>query len=171
VPLPQRAGRRDFERVRVALFRGRAEGEPVRTTIAPLVDGSARFGGIEPGRWTLWIDPMRDFAPLVIEDVEIAEGVNELEPARFEAGSSIRVRVKVAEGQAAPRVFLSARSQSSPSYVRSANSGKSGDPVVSGFGAGSFAVSVQSVMGNRVEPRTVELDGRTELVIDFDPNG
>jgi hypothetical protein len=169
VALAQPADTKPLRFVRVGAYRGPARGEPVQWIHAPIANGVARFGGLERGRWTLWLDPVNTFAPLVIEDVEVGAGVAELPARELARGASIRVRVLVPADQSTPRIYVHASAIDAPSYYRSVNSRGEALVVLGGLGAGRFKVGLSAVMGQRRQvDHEVDLDGRSELVLDLD---
>lgn len=171
LPVPQLA-RREAERgpfVRIAVYRGSVNEEPVAWIRAPIVDGVARFRGLEPGKWTLWIDPIADFAPLVLTDVEIGPGSTSLEPAIFARGSSVRVKVLVNDGEATPSISITAQATREPRSHRWLNSRGEADPVLPGLGAGEYEVRAQVMLmvETRLTRRLV-LDGTTDVELTLD---
>ena len=134
---------------------------------AAIVDGVARFA-VPRGTWTLWIDAGEDFAPLELRDVAV-DDVTLLEPATFEPGSAVRVRLLVSPGEAAPRIYVSASHEGLPASFRSRNSRGETEVVLAGLGPGRFRVAAMATMAKqRLPEREVELDGRSELTLDFD---
>jgi hypothetical protein len=153
--------------LRIGRYSGDAIGEPLEWRNAPVVDGGARFA-VPHGTWTLWIDAGEGFAPLELHNVSV-DGVTVLEPAVFERGSAVRVRVPVVPDQAAPRIFVSAMKVGAPAYFRSLNSDGENEVVLAGLGPGRFQLSLSTVMPFQAPTRReIELDGRSELVLDFD---
>ena len=167
LPVPQLASGSHVRSLRIGRYSEDESGEPIEWRNAPIADGVARFA-VPRGAWTLWIDAGRDFAPLVLRDV-VVEGVAMLAPAAFERGSAVRVRLLVAAGQAAPRVYVSAFHLGAPAYHRALNSGGESEVMLAGLAPGRFRVSASAIMGRRTIPeRDVELDGGSDLALDFD---
>ena len=97
VPLaPELAEVAGYGSLPVRLFRGPPTGEGVYLARAPVADGRLRFGGYPPGRYTVWIDPEREYAPVIYPDVELGGGETLLPAAAAHEGAKIRVRLKVA---------------------------------------------------------------------------
>ncbi|MBI5431819.1 MAG: sigma-70 family RNA polymerase sigma factor [Planctomycetes bacterium] len=171
LPVPQLAGcesdRGPF--VRIAVYRGSVNDEPVAWIRAPVVDGVARFRGLEAGTWTLWIDPIEDFAPLILTNVEIGSGSTSLEPATFARGSSVRVKVLVNDCEAAPSISITAHATGEPRSTRWLNSRGEAEPVLPGLGVGEYDVraGVMLQVESRVTRRLV-LDGTTDVELTLD---
>ncbi len=167
LPVPQLASSHHERSLRIGRYSGEARGEPIEWRNAPIIDGIARFATLR-GTWTLWIDAGESFAPLVLRNVA-AEGVTTLASAAFDRGSAVRVRLIVDGGEAAPRISVSALHTGVPAYFRRLNSGGESEVVLAGLGPGSFRVSASSITGSRTIPeRELELDGRSEIALDFD---
>jgi len=170
-PVPKGAGR-DWQQtgIRIALFRGAASGTPAAEFFAPIEDGIARFGGFEPGTWTLWIDPRSEYAPVTLEGIELHAGAQELSSIEFRKGSSIRVRVLVPEGTNAPRILLGGRPEGDgPLYQRYLNSNGESEVVLPGFGPGTFRVWYRSMNeAGEMHDEIVALDGEHDLTFDLD---
>lgn len=169
VPAPQLAARKYFQAARVFLYASAAEGEPAMRCEAPLVDGALRFGGIRPGRWTIWIDPGGELAPRTLEGVELGAGINTLGAIEFSRGSTLRMKLQVAEGASPPRIYAYAEHVGPPSYDRQINS--KGEAVVelAGLGPGKFEVRFDSIMQSRGgTKRSIECDGIHDVELDVD---
>ncbi len=156
--------------VRLAAFPATSESAAPRWIYAQTVDGVARTAELEPGAWKLWIDVAAHLAPLVLERVELDDGVTALEPLSFSTGSSLRVKVRVEEGQSPPRIYVSATSLGEPKYWRDINSNGEAEVVLSGLSAGRYSVNVSLISGGpRSAPREIEVDGLNEVALDFAP--
>jgi hypothetical protein len=153
--------------LRVARYAGEPAGEPLELRTAPVEDGIARC--VAPrGRWTLWIDPGSDVAPLLLRDVEV-DGRTELPPVVFEPGSSVRVRLLLPAGQDPPRIALVARSAAAPEYVRQLTSRGEREVVLSGLGPGRFRVSYATLASwGAGETREIDCDGTSEVALELD---
>ena len=158
-----------FKAARVAVYAGAAAGEPQTWVHAPLIDGVLRFTGVPTGRATLWIDPGREYAPLVLTDVSIAPGITDLGPVSFSRGSSFKVKLTVKEGEAAPRIYIFARRETAPALNRELNSNGSAEVILSGLEAGEYSVSYNSIMGQKAaEKRLMQFDGKTDVEVALD---
>jgi hypothetical protein len=167
--VPQLAALRRFTAARVGVYTDKVEGQPQVWLHAPLVDGALRFTGVPRGRATLWIDAARGFAPLVLADIEVAAGLTELGSAEFSKGSTLRVHLKVKEGQAAPRIYVSAKRAAEPALFRDHNSNGELDVLLSGLEAGKYTVTLSSIMANtRGSEQQIEFDGKSDVDIDMD---
>jgi RNA polymerase sigma-70 factor (ECF subfamily) len=169
IPLPASFVDSKPESLRVLQFAHEPSGKPIAWFNAPIIDGVARFSGVAPGKWTLWIDPEKTNAPLVLRDVEVDEGITRLEQPGFSMGSSIHVHMLVKEGQSVPRVYAVAASRHGPKYSRSINSDGEDVVTLSGLARGTFDFQVMLKLGAESRlVRTVELDGTTDLDVDLD---
>jgi len=159
---------------RVLVYHDAARTRLASEHVAELHDGRARFGGCTPGTYTLWIDVVHDFAPLILSDVVLGEGRTELETPQFTAGSAVRVVIRPQTGASAPRVFMSAFSDElgpdgKTLYNRQLNSRGEAEVVLAGLGAGSFQVRVGTLDIHELVPsRTITLDGTRDEVIEVD---
>ena len=156
--------------VRVARHADGADptGEPLAWHHAVVVEGVLRCA-LPAGRWNLWLDASGKLAPLVLRGVEIA-GVTELPAMSFGAGSSLRVRVQSPEGSDPPRIYVYAESLVAPFYHRSINSRGEAEVLLPGLGPGRFRVKMSVIMDHsRTPEQEVELDGESEVSLDFEP--
>jgi len=168
--VPQGAGRRERPYgVRVRLYEDGDLRRPyVAELFAPVEEGVARFGGFEPGRYTVWVDPETGYAPAVLHDVELDAGSSEL-AVPFSPGSAIRVQVLAKEGNAPPRIVLTGFREEEPSYHRHLNSRGEEEVVLEGFGPGLFRVRYFAmVSGGERHETTVSLDGATDALLVLD---
>lgn len=148
----------------VLLYRGRPEGPPA---VRLLASGEIRFGGFEPGTWTIWIDvPQR--APLVLRDVLLGEGVTDLGSAKPERGSILKLRFPAPSAGRGPSMSITAESMDEPRYVRRLTTTGEAEGVLSGLGPGRFKVSVVPTLeaGALPRERIIDADGRSEVVLD-----
>lgn len=152
--------------LRIYAYRGEPDGEPHAWFRAVVVDGVARFSGLERGTWTLWMDSRYAYAPFVLRGVEVGAGVTRVEP-QVTLGSSLRVRVLGGSGTATPHVYVSAHKTSEPTVLRDRNANGEELVVVTGIGAGSYTVRMSIGERHPVE-RTIEFDGTSDVEIDFD---
>lgn len=169
LPVPQLAERGRTTYVRVAAYHGAPSGEPVKWIHAPIVDGVARFGGLERGMWTLWIDPLNDFEPLVLSDVTVRDGSTVLPPANFVVGSSVRMRLLVRPGEALPSVHMRVESRTEPKFARQSDPNDETGIVVSGLAAGEYSLNVYvpSQLASR-GPKSVTVDGQSDVELTLD---
>jgi hypothetical protein len=169
IEVPQLVELRYVSAARVGLYDGPAKGEPRAWLHAPLVDGALRFTGVARGRATLWLDAGREYAPLVLSDVEIGEGLTDLGTAKFSRGSSLKIRQAVKEGQAAARIYVSAHCEQAPAYFRDLNSAGETVAVLSGLEAGTYSVSYGAIMGagKGARDRQIELDGVNDVELEM----
>ncbi|MBK7645349.1 MAG: hypothetical protein IPJ19_20315 [Planctomycetes bacterium] len=165
--VPQLAELPSLAAARVGLYEGPAKGEPRTWLHAPLVEGALRFTGVPRGRATLWIDAGREYAPLVLTDVEIGAGLTDLGTAEFSRGSSLRIRQSVKEGQAAARIYISAQREQAPALFRDLNSNGETTAVLSGLEAGTYRVSYGAIMDGKNSERQLEIDGVSDVELEL----
>ncbi len=167
IEVPQLVELRNLSAARVGYYDGPAKGEPRAWLHAPLVDGALRFTGVARGRASFWIDAGREYAPLVLTDVEIGEGLTDLGTAKFSRGSSLRIRQTVKEGQAAARIYVSARREQAPFLFRDHNSQGETIAVLSGLEAGFYSVSYGAIMEGKRSERQIEVDGVSDVELEL----
>ncbi len=156
--------------VRIRLFKGAVGPEPLRT-IRPVKDGDGyRFGGFEPGVYTLVIETGNAHVPVVKKNVTLGDGTTDLGAIDPKKGTTLRVRL--GRRDKATRLWVTAVRKDEPTYTRTGSSREpGGDAVCSGLGAGTYAVTVRSVgaigggAGVLFE-QNVSVDGRAERVIE-----
>lgn len=158
--------------VRLFRFGNGIGGAPDSVHFAPLHDGVLRVGGVPRGSCTLWLDPGSVFAPQIVRNVEIQEGVTRLGPVRFTVGSSVLLNVELPPGEEWDMAQYRIEHLGEPHYSRTGRGTVRGavSYPVSGFGPGRFRVSVEG-SGNgwptTAEPIEIELDGRTDKSLYF----
>lgn len=174
VPLglpPSRELRRWRTNVRVYAYGGTPIGAPEHRFHAPLVGDRARFSGLPPGNWNLWIDlgPEDTRAPLHLEGAVVAPGVTVLDVPAAPRGSTLRLRLVPPAGRPVPRVIARAVHASEPRYRRQAF-GES-EPVLelTGLGPGRFALELIGRGLDADFDPTFDVDGTSdrELVVRF----
>jgi hypothetical protein len=169
IATPQLAELANLVAARICAYSGTAADAAIRCE-APLVNGALRFGGLAPGRYKIWVDPGASFAPLTLDDAELKAGVNELGPVSFTRGSTLRLRLQIADGAAAPRMFASAESEGSPSYRRQMSSEGDGLVELSGLAAGKFKLQYGAIMRmTGWKSTTFECDGKTDVELTVEP--
>jgi hypothetical protein len=153
--------------IRIARYSGEPKATPLEWHYAPVADGVARCA-MPRGTWTLWVDPKAGFRPFVLRDVSI-EGVTEQPPVQLEAGSSVRVRIRVPEGQSFPRIAVFASRLDLPEYGRDLNSGGEEVAVLPGIGPGRFRLRFAPIMGGvEWSERELVLDGTCDVDLELD---
>jgi hypothetical protein len=156
--------------VSVRLFRGAVEGEPA-ASLTPLASdgGVLRAGGFAPGRYTIWI--RAGGASIVLPDVELHDGVNDLGELTPPKGAAIRVRLAVPAGQAPPALRVTVTRVAGTRDVLEATSKGDAEIVLDGLVAGRYEVVVRPASGRATEilRRTVDCDGTHDVVIDSSP--
>jgi len=160
IPLHAIAAELDLRSVRVYAYEGEPAGPATRVLHAPVVEGVARFCGLEAGNWTLWVDPGREYAPAILRDVAVSGWSTVLSEPAFERGSTLRIRLQVGEGASAPRIFVSAFRGAQPRVLRQIDS--DGEPLVllSGLPAGRYQTQLfRGIGAGPAEPDELVVDG------------
>jgi RNA polymerase sigma-70 factor (ECF subfamily) len=152
--------------LRVYAYAADPSGKPDHEFEAAVVEGIARFSGLPRGTWTLWIDPDRMYAPIILRNVKVGPGITKVE-AKPTRGSSIRVRV-LHEGKQVPRIYIFARRKGEPTLRRELNSAREELVTLSGFDAGTFEVRISAGMGGPLLEQTIELDGVRDVELELD---
>lgn len=153
---------------RVFLFRGSVGGTPAARIEADVLDGVVRFGGFEPGRYSVVIDAY-GLAPLFLENVVLTDGPTELGALRLGGGASVRVKVLVKDGQVAPGLDITARSKFEPDHWRQVHSRGDAEVVVRGLGKGAYKFTVMSLSNDKTYlTKTIESDGVGETTVTAD---
>lgn len=155
--------------VRVLLFQGEAA-DPVRETSVSVVDKGITVGGYAPGTYDIWLD-VPDAVPVLLTGVKLTDGHVDLGTIETRTGATVRVSILMKEGDAAPRIGLSAWYLGPRVYSRWTSSRGESVVTVGGLGPGSFRVMAngQSVGSLPGLDKTVESDGEgvIELTLDL----
>jgi hypothetical protein len=156
---------------RVLLYAGSPSGDPA-SEHAAVAEGEAHaFGGFPAGTWTLWIDPVADYAPAVVRGAALGEKDTDLGTVALSEGSRVRVKILVKEGTAVPRIYVWANREEAPKYGRGINSNGEDTVVVGGFGPGRFRITTSVNMGSpgmKSINEVRELDGTNDLELTLD---
>ena len=130
-----------------------------------------QFDGYPTGTYSLWFD-VPPWAPFVMADTELEEeGTQWLGRIDSLAGARLRIRIQVAEGQAVPRIEVTATCTGPPSYSRvgSLAAGGGDEVVVRGLGPGRFRVEIRKGDGDGAPVmRDVVSDGSGEIPLVLD---
>jgi hypothetical protein len=169
VPVPSASGYPGpDDLLRILIYRGPTTDLPEATVKAKVVDGVARFGGYEPGTWTLFLDA-HGRAPVLLPFVALGDGATDLGVVAFPEGGSVRVDVLVREGQAPPPLSLLARSKLGPEHWRQTHSFGERAVVLRGLGKARYQVTVESNARDRKYlEKLVDCDGASETVLTVD---
>ena len=151
--------------VTVRLYKGNVKGKG--TQLVGMLNSSQdtiEFGGFEAGKYTVWID-LITAPPLVLYNAKLPEENSvDLGTHSFDAGSSLRIRFLVKEGQSPPRMHVSATKVGDPAYWR--NAGGAGETVVlRGLGKGTFQIfagSYGGAAGARIKEK-ITFDGKNDV--------
>ena len=126
--------------------------------------------GLPTGTYVLAIDTP-NFVPLILPGTKLAKGLD-LGLLTLERGASIRVKIKVPEGQDAPRIMISAHSVNPFTHWRSMNSRGEAEAVLTGLGKGTYHIRAGAVMGmgggKQAIDESIESDGESETVFELD---
>jgi hypothetical protein len=139
--------------------------------LATIEDGVARFSGYEPGTYAMWIDPLSAYAPLVLPRVELSSGPTDLGALEFSPGSTLRIRLLVAEGSTPPRASAYVFHKETQVTRRVRNQAPQeplDEIVVCGIGAGEYVVGIEVRMTNTSFNERIRFDGRSEVTVDLD---
>lgn len=154
---------------RVGVWRGPIVGEPECWLPAPLVDGALRFGGIEPGRCSFFVDVRHDFAPLELTDVEVGAGTTLLPATPLQPGAAIHLRILTIEGIDPTRIDVIASRVGGVFYTRFDHSSGQAEVVLRGLGAGEFRVTATRIGEGKDPPvRVVPCDGVNDVILELD---
>jgi hypothetical protein len=155
--------------LRIAAYHGAVTGAPLATYTAVVEAGNAKFGGLEPGTWTLWIDPTEEHAPFTLADVEVKAGETTLPTVALTNGSMVRVRVLSPPGGTTPRMYVNVRRAGGPEFTRQINSRGEAEIVLGGFDRARYTVqSRTSSDWSKSQTVEVELDGVHDAIVDYD---
>ena len=159
---------------RVLLFRGEPVGAPASVHAAILEGDTVLFGNYPPGKWTIWIDAGTTAPPTVVRDAELGESGAEIGPVASPEGSRVRVKILVKDGQAVPRIAVTAWREDEPRYTRWMNSNGEAEAVLGGLGAGRFRIQTMlntgggAPGGKGMLQETRELDGVNDIELTLD---
>ena len=159
-----------FRQPRVLYFDGTPSAtDPIAESRLVSRDSHHELGGVEPGRYTLWLD-VPGFAPVTLRDVVLGKEAIDLGRVELRRGSGVRVNVLVDDGEAVPRVNVSATALDGPRYTRWFDGSR--DIVLRGLGPGRFRVTARPTMGAErggvSEIVTVDGSNTTEVEVVLD---
>jgi hypothetical protein len=156
--------------IAVLLFRGEVGADPAFTLMGQADGKGIRFGGYEPGTYTIWVR-VPGYAPLILAHRVLGGGATDLGAARLSRGATVRVRILVADGQTAPPLVLNAWREESPAYGSVANSRGEDVVLLQGLGPGRyelFAGSMHTALKQVIrETLVVEGDETHERTLDL----
>ena len=167
-PRPHWAGALGFT---ARLYRGEAAGEPAAAAPVRGAGGGGRVGGVGPGRVHHGGGPP-EFAPRVVEGVDLGEGATDLGEVQFEAGTVLTVRLRLPQGTPWPGLDVLVRPLTGPGFMRWVpTTGEKREAVVPGLPAGRLSVLVR-VGGLLAEfKEEVEVDGVSPALLEVDAAG
>jgi hypothetical protein len=150
----------------VLLYANEPEGEPAARCRIALEERTISFGGYAPGTYTLWVDT-GPWEPVVIRDAVLGPGDTDLGTVSLSKGRSIVVEILAKEGQAVPRLGITASRKTEPKYHRWTDTSR--EPRLTGLGPGVFDVIVTGqTTGQRRLTATVDLTTVTEARVTVD---
>ena len=151
LPLHGLAGRRPLDRVRVLRYADEPEGAPLDCLYPRIEGGVARFAGVPPGVWTLFVDlgAGTGVQPLVLRNVVVTAGRTlTLPEPDLDPGGTIAVNLtdlrSVDGATEEDRITLFARSHGQPEYVRIVTGVSTERLELTGLGPGEFTLRVQT---------------------------
>lgn len=161
--------------VRVQIYDGEPKGKATQYLTPTFKDGLFTVTGFKPGTYTFVVDA-RKRAPGVVKNVTLGAGKTDVGTVTLPEGATVRIRLKIKEGEDAPRVFASAHCKSPVMYTRYINSNGEKEVLLKGLGAGTFELRASSMRGfgssgaggGKPLKETIECDGRTEIVRELD---
>jgi hypothetical protein len=158
-----------IDALRVAAFRGPVSAEPEMWFHAPIESDVARFAGLAPGKWTLWIEAgSSQSPPWILTDVEIREGVTELAPLVLTRGSQVVVRMAGSPARHGDGLKCVISGVGVPLYERSARPENDGTHVLRGCAAGRHLLRITRASSVLPIERELELDGVHDVTVDID---
>jgi hypothetical protein len=168
-----------YRSLKVHFFHGEPSGSPAFTKSVVSDGDGYRFGGIDPGTWTLWID-VPERAPKILRDVVLSDKPIDLGDIVPDAGLSLRVKIATFSDEAVPRIGISVTRKDGVRFFRDTVSRGESDVLVKGLVPGTYEVAIypqngsftSDFMTSDVPPymhRTVVIDASSETTIDYSP--
>ncbi len=155
------------------LYDGEPAGKALQDLVPTFEDGVFTLAGYSPGTYTLIVNA-RKRAPAVIRDVTLTQEELDLGTIALPAGATVRIKLKLKDGEDAPRILASAHCKGPISYSRYINSRGEAEVLLKGLGAGTFELRAGPMRGmgdrggGKAIQETIESDGRTEIVRELD---
>ena len=168
---PRQAGRTPA--LQVQLHAGEPDGKSLRSLTPAVADGVFTLGGFAPGTYTLVIDA-RQRAPVVIRDVTLTGDRTDLGTINASKGATVRIKLKIKEGEDAPRIYASAYCKGPIAHSRYVNSRGELEVLLRGLGVGTYELRASPMRGmggggaRTALHETIESDGATEIVRELD---
>jgi hypothetical protein len=154
---------------RLAIALDREDGDPAHVTRSATTTGAAsevvQLAELPTGRWTLFLDPGGEAAPLLRTGVEISEAGTDLGTLTLERGSVLRVAIADGRANRSGPVRARARHVGAPDYSRFWSRAASSELVLPGLGAGRFEVALSDSTGKELWTGTAECDGAHETAL------
>lgn len=174
-PIPADAPSNPASYVDVLLFDGTPSGEALQRLTPAHEGGVFTIAGFQPGTYTLVVN-VQGRAPAIVDGVTLADTETDLGTIALPEGATVRIRLKVKEGEAPPRIVADARFLEVPAYGRVVNSSGERDVLLRGLGVGAFTLRATPHHalvngghgGSQSIERALESDGRSEIVVEMD---
>jgi len=154
---------------RLAIALDREDGDRAHVTRSASTTGAAsevfQLAELPTGRWTLFLDPGGEAAPLLRTGVEISEAGSDLGTLTLECGSTLRVAIADGRANRSGPIRARARHVGAPDYSRFWSRAASSELVLPGLGAGKFDVTLSDSTGKELWTGTAECDGAHETAL------
>jgi hypothetical protein len=157
---------------RFSITLDREDGDHARVTRSCTTTGAAsevvHLVEIPTGRWTLFLDPGGEAAPLFRTGVEISEAGTDLGTLTLGPGSVLRVQIADGRANKSGPFNVSAHHVGAPEYTRWWQRAVGPELLLPGLGAGNFDVKIGDSTGKEVWRGTAECDGAHETALAVD---
>jgi hypothetical protein len=154
---------------RLAITLDREDGDDDHVTRSASTQGAAsevvQLAELPTGRWTLFLDPGGEAAPLLRTGVEISEAGTDLGTLTLERGSVLRVAIADGRANRSGPIRARAHHVGAPDYSRFWSRAASSELVLPGLGAGKFDVTLSDSTGKELWTGTAECDGAHETAL------
>jgi len=156
----------------LAIALDREDGDHAHVTRSPRTTGAAsevvQLVEIPTGRWTLFLDPGGEAAPLLRTGVEISEAGTDLGTLTLGPGSVLRVQIADGRANKSGPFNVSAHHVGAPEYTRWWQRAVGPELLLPGLGAGRFDVKIGDSTGKELWRGTAECDGAHETALAVD---
>jgi hypothetical protein len=157
---------------RIAIVLDREDGDHAHVTRSAATTGAAsevvHLVEIPTGRWSLFLDPGGEAAPLQRSGIEIPEGGADLGTLTLGPGSVLRLQLADGRANRSGALHLHAHHVGAPDYSRFWSRNVGPELLLPGLGAGRFDVTLGDSTGKRLWAGTIEADGAHETALAVD---